>query len=161
MPDGQRSSAQFNAFTFLRNAFYYWMWHTLPTSAIVMTWSARACQEDHTPRMDFWLSPIKHMGEDNRNLWVGFAHLETYRPSAGLLDYYFLSGEAPDTMVAIYAPPSHVEKFVFAKSPGHKGFLDLRLTIRAWLEDCGAFPVVTYDAWTGALEVDLASVSES
>ena len=113
---------------------------------------------DGDPRMDFWLSPTKHMGEDICNLWAGFAHLETYRPSAGLMDDSFLSEDACDTMVAIYAPPSHVEKFVFAKSHGHKGLLDLRLTIRAWLEDCGAFPVVTYGAWTGVLEADLASV---
>ena len=112
---------------------------------------------DGQPRMDFWLSPIKHMCEDNRNLWVGFAHLETYRPSAGLMDDFFLSEEACDTMVAIYAPPSHVENLVFAKSPGHEGLLDLRLTFRAWREDCSAFPVVTYGAWTGVLEVDLAS----
>ena len=36
--------------------------------------------------------------------------------------------------------------------------LDLRLTIQAWLEKCSAFPVVTYCAWTGELEANLASV---
>ena len=107
------------------------------------------------------MSPIKHMGEDPRNLWVGLADFETYRPSKGLLDDSFLSEAAPDTMVAIFAPPSHVEKLVHAKSHDRKGLLDLRHTIRAWLEDCGAFPVVTYGAWTGALEVDLASEAES
>ena len=28
MPDGQRSTAQFNAFTMKRDGFYRWMWHT-------------------------------------------------------------------------------------------------------------------------------------
>ena len=158
MPDGQRSTAQFDAFTMKRDGFYSWMWHTPSTSAIVMTYSARACTVDGEPRMDFWMSPIKEMGADNRNLWVGFVHFETYRPSAGCYDDYYLAEEAPDTMAAIYAPPSHIKKLVYAQSPGHEGLLDLSLTIQAWRETCIAFPVVTYCAWTGELEGDIASV---
>ena len=108
--------------------------------------------------MDFWMSPIKEMGADNRNLWVGFVHFETYRPSEGCYEDYNLSEAAPDTMAAIYAPPSHIEKFVFTQSPGHEKLLDMRLTIQAWLQNCSAFPVVTYSAWSGELEVNLASV---
>ena len=100
------------------------------------------------------MSPIKDMGADNCNLWVGFVHLETYRPSAGLLEDYHLSEEAPDTMTAIYAPPSHIKKLVFTS----EGLVDVRLTIQAWLETCSAFPVVTYCDWTGELEGDIASV---
>ena len=108
--------------------------------------------------MDFWMSPIKDMGADNRNLWVGFVHLETYRPSAGLLEDYHLSEEAPDTMTAIYAPPSHIKELAFTKSPGHEGLLDLRLTIQAWLKKCSACPMVTYCARAGELEANLAAV---
>ena len=159
MPDGRRSTGHFTAFTLKRDGFYHWMWHTPSTSAIVMTYSASACKVGDEPRMDFWMSPIKEMGTDNRNLWVGFVHFETYRPSAGLHDDFYLSQEAPDTMAAIYAPPSHIKKFVYAESPGHEGLLDLSLTIQAWRDTCSAFPVVTYSAWTGELEVNLASAS--
>ena len=109
MPDGQRSTAQFNAFTMKRDGFYRWMWHTPSTSVIVMTYSARACTVGNQPRMDFWMSPIKAAGTDLRNLWFGFAHFESYKPSAGLYenDYHF-SEEAFDTMVAIYAPPPNL-----------------------------------------------------
>ena len=154
MPDGQRSTTQFTAFTMKRDGFYHWMWHSPPTSAIVMTYSARACTVEKEPRMDFWVSPIKEKGADIRNLWVGFVHFEKYRPSAGLHEDYNLSDESTDTMAAIYAPPSHIKKLVFTS----EGLVDVRLTIQAWLETCSAFPVVTYCAWTGELEGDIASV---
>ena len=153
MPDGQRYTAPFNALTMKRDIFYRWMWHSPETSAIVMTYSARACKVEGQPRMDFWVSPIKKMGADIRNLWVGFVDFEKYRPSAGQYEDYKLSDEAPDTMAAIYAPPSHIKELVFTE-----GLLDLRQTIQAWLKTDSAFPVVTYCAWTGELEGDLASV---
>ena len=151
-PDGQRSRPDLTPMTMKINAFYSMMWHSPTTAAIIMTYSANACRVENCPRMDFWMSPVKAAGMDLRNLWVGFAHFESYKPSAGFYDDFHLSEAAIDTMVAIYAPPSYVHKFVFASSQ----LLDLRLTIRAWLENCGAFPVVTYSAWTGELEVDLA-----
>ena len=151
-PDGKRSRPALTAVTMKVDAFYSMMWHSPMTAAIVMTYSANACRIEKSPRMDFWMSPVKAAGTDLRNLWVGFAHFESYKPSAGCYDDYHLSEEAIDTMVAIYAPPSHVQKFVFTSSQ----LLDLRLTIRAWLEDCGAFPVVTSSAWAGYLEVELA-----
>ena len=44
-----------------------------------------------------------------------------------------------------------------AAGRGQQGALHLRLTVRGWLSACGAFSVVSYSAWTGDLEVDLAA----
>ena len=112
-------------------------------------------------RMDFWVSPIETMGRDVRDSWVGFAHFETYRPSAGLHEDFPLSEAALDTMVTVYAPPSCARGEVFCASPGLEGLFDLRLTIRRWLEDCGAGSAVSHASWTGELEKDLATGSPS
>ena len=157
LPDGKRSSPYQTPFTMKRDGFYSMMWHTPETAAIVMTYSASACRKRGQPRMDFWVSPIKDSGLDRRNLWVGLAHFESYRPSAGCHDDFLLADVDPDTMVAIYAPPSYVKNLVFSTSPDHKGAVDLRLTVRGWLAECCAFPVVTYSAWTGELEMDLVA----
>ena len=123
------------------------MRHSPPSAAIVLTYSARACQVDGWPRMDFWMSPVKGQGADPRNLWVGFAHFETYRPSTGSVDNdCFLSDVAGDTMAAIYAPPAYIQRLAFVAGPGQCGQLDMRRTLRGWLRECGAFPVVTYGA---------------
>ena len=155
VPDGQRSTAEFNAFSAMVSVAGC---GTPETPAIAMTYSARACTVGAQPRMDFWASPIKQIGRDERNLRAACAHLDTYRPSAGLPRDLHLSYAPFGTMVAVYAPPSNVEKMVFCTSPRHKVLLDLRLTIRAWLEECGAFPAVTCCAWTGELDKDLAPV---
>ena len=91
-----------------------------------------------------------------RALMVAPAWLRWYRPSQGFAENnaeLAADPEKPDTMVAIFAPPSFMAKLEWRPEALNK--LDLAATVLNWLRHSGK-QLVTFGAFTGELEVDIA-----
>ena len=125
---------------FKQNVFYSMCWNTPPQSGVAMTFSESACG-----RLEWWSIPGE---QPPRVLMVVPAWFATYRPRLGLADSLEELADEPDTMLALYAPPTMVQDMCW-----NQGRLDAAATIVSWLGAAGR--LVTFAAYAAELEVDI------
>ena len=131
--------------TFKQQVFYSMCWETPQTSAVVMTFSQSACG------LIEWWSDWEVF--PSRTFLLAPAWFRKYRPRRGLADDLGPLADKPDTVVAIFAPAS------FMKAIRWRGEqLDATATIIAWLRVSDSKRLVTFGAYTGELESDIALV---
>ena len=157
-PCGDRVAGQHgNNISFKQDVFFSMCYHTPEDSVVAMTFSQSACifftEEGYKKGLEWWTvtKPGSH-----RVLMVAPAWFQRYQPSKGLAENNTMLAadpEKPDTMVAIFAPPSWMAKLEWRPEALNK--LDLAATVLNWLRHSGK-QLVTFGAFTGELEVDIA-----
>ena len=150
-PDGKPLDDQSGGkMKFKEEAFFSMCWYTPHDTACVMTYSQGACTvpgKEFDKGLEWWTILQKY---PPRTFMLAPAWFQSYRPSKGLANDLGLLTDAddPDTMVAIFAPASFLQKLIWREES-----LDVAATVRAWLGGSGK--LVTFGAYTAELELDI------
>ena len=150
-PNNKRIGLNANAgnVRFKEDLFYSLCYSTPPDSALVMTYSAKACGS-----LEFWTTHDADQGS-MRILVVAPAFFENYKPRRGLADSLTpLSDSAADTMIALYIPAAMAAQMHWRVD----GSLDACSTIRGWVGSRTGGRIVSFGAYTAELELDLMGV---
>ena len=144
--------------SFKQNVFYSMCWNTPENSAVAMTFSQEECtffstEEGYIKGLEWWTVTKP---DSRRVLMVAPAWFRSYRPSKGFAENNAMLAAdpaKPDTMVAIFAPPSWMAKLEWQEEALDK--LDMAATVLNWLRQSGK-QLVTFGAFTAELELDIA-----